>query len=836
MRRDSGLDVAHQRPLSWWADLAQDVRYGLRLLRRSPVFTSVALLTLALAIGANTAIFSLVNVLVLRDLPVRDPARLVQFIWQYPGDPPMAEPSDAQTYAQYRDHNTVFSDLIGLSPTRVASLATETAGETLGVEYVTGNFFPTLGVRSALGRLLGPEDEQPGAAPAAVVSWAYWKSRFNLDPRILGTGIVVQERPGAAPAEPSVSATVVGVADQDFRGLIVGYEPDVWIPAAAHPNREKVGLALFARLKAGATIARARVEMRVLDRPRIEDLARTDPQWLKVKVDVVSARAGLWTPLHEQFERPVLVLMGVVGVVLLLACANIGSLLLAQSAARQRELAVRISLGANRLRIVRQVLTESLLLSVAGSLLGIVGAGVAANVLVRTMTAATRAIGGLGAPRVDLTMDARVLLFTTAVTMLAAVVFSVAPAWAAFASAPTLALKGSAGVGQAHSRRLFGNGLVVAQVALSLVLVSVSQLYIAHLSDLRGRSLGFNRESVLLVSVDSAHSGRSRDQLNQLYVEALGRLRAIPGVRSATVSGLTPLSGAGASHFVTAEGFDEAQQARRRLSLNFVAPNYFATFGTPLMAGRDFQAADAGHPRVAIVNEAMARYYFAGVTPIGKHVWFDGESQPYGIVGLVGDAKYDNVRSPAPPTMYLYLLGPASEFSLRTTVPPAAVAGEVRRVLEDVLRTVPVKKVTTLAEQVDASVVPERLIATLSGFFSGLGLLLAAIGLYGLLAYLVARRTKEIGVRMALGATGRDVTGMVLRTAWRLVAAGLLVGAPAAFWSTRVAASMVENLSGGSPLPIAAAALAMIGVALLAAYVPARRATRVDPLVALRAE
>jgi predicted permease len=376
-------------------------------------------------------------------------------------------------------------------------------------------------------------------------------------------------------------------------------------------------------------------------------------------------------------------------------------------------------------------------------------------------------------------------------------------------------------------------------VALSLVLLSVSQLYLGHLSSLRNRSLGFDRDSVLLVSVDPARGGLSRDELNRLYGEALGRLEAMPGVQSATVSGMTPMSGGAGSRFVTVEGFQEAAQARRRLSLNGVAHNYFATFGTPLIAGRDFLAADANPSRVAIVNEAMARYYFAGDSPIGRHVWFDDEVEPYEIVGLVGDAKYADIRAAAPPTMYIHhsqLFNAPSVFSLRTSVPPAAVAGEARRVLDDVLGNVPVTDATTLAEQVDAAIVPERLIATLSGFFGGVAVLLAAIGLYGLLAYTVARRTHEIGVRVALGATGRDVTGMVLMSALRLVCVGLVIGAPVAIWSKRVAAGMVENLPADSLFPIAVAAAGTVVVALLAAFVPASRAARVDPLVALRSE
>jgi predicted permease len=343
---------------------------------------------------------------------------------------------------------------------------------------------------------------------------------------------------------------------------------------------------------------------------------------------------------------------------------------------------------------------------------------------------------------------------------------------------------------------------------------------------------------VLLVTLNPQGSGYDRVQLSRRYEELLGRLNTIPGVHSATLSGITPLEGPAASRFVNVEGFQEDARVRRRVVLNWIAPKYFETLGTPLMAGRDFQFEDAGRPRVAIVNQAAARYYFAGSSPLGKRFTFDEQNEPYEIVGVAGDAKYAEIHDPAPRTIYLDAFqegrGQFSQFSLRTSVAPATVAGDVRRVVEDVLKTVKVAKVTTLAEQVDASIVPERLTATLSGLFGTLGAVLTALGLYGLLAYMVVRRTGEIGVRMALGATGRDVTRMVLKDAFALAVTGLAIGVPIAFWSRRFAAYVLENLSVDTALPVAFAAAGMIAVALVAAYVPARRAARVQPMDALR--
>jgi predicted permease len=374
---------------------------------------------------------------------------------------------------------------------------------------------------------------------------------------------------------------------------------------------------------------------------------------------------------------------------------------------------------------------------------------------------------------------------------------------------------------------------------LSVVLLSAAGLFVRHLSNLRNVDLGFQRDSVLLVTLNPQGSGYNRAQLSLLYKELLGRLEAIPGVRSATLSGAIPISGAGAARFARVEGFQEKPEARRYLSLNWVGPKYFETFRTPLVAGRDFEFADAGRPRVAIVNQAVARYYFRDSNPIGKQITFDGEELPYEIVGVVGDAKYLDIHEAAPRTVYLNSFQEGrifSLFALRTSVAPTTVAGDVRRLVRDVLKSVQVANVTTLADHVDASIVPERVIAALSGLFGALGAVLAAIGLYGLLAYTVARRIKEIGVRMALGATRRDVTRMVLKSALGLVSVGLAVGAPIAAWSVRFATSVIENLHVETASPIAFAAAVMFAVALLAAYVPVRRATRVDPVEALRHE
>lgn len=817
-----------QRGLPWLEDLLQDARFGARMLQRAPLVTAAALLTLTLAIGANSAIFSLVDPLLFRDVPVRDPASLVQFTYQYPGDPPLNMFGLAY-YEQVRDGNHVFSDLFGL-----ARLTTEsrTGEDPIAAEVVTGNLFQALGVRPALGRVLDVSDDRPGAAAVAVVSWRYWKSRFNGDQRVLGSAIDIVDTRVPAPMQ----VTVVGVAEPGFPGLVVGYRPDVWMSLSAVPDamRSRAGLALAARLRPGVSIDQARAEMRVLDQARIDALVQGDPQWRHAVIDVTPARTGLSTPLHQQFGGPLLLLMAMVGGVLLLACVNIGTLLLARGAARQQEMAVRVSLGAGRFRIVRQVLTESLLLAALGGVLGMVGARFGAPMLMRIMISGTRLHGP--SPHLDIPLDARVLMFTVGVTVLAAFLFGLMPAIAAFVSAPAPALRQS-GAAQPRSWNVFGNGLVVAQVAISLALLSVSQLSIAHLRQLRDRSLGFDRTGVLLMSINTSRA-QNRQQLAALYQNIVPRLEAIPGVRAVAASETTPIARGAALRFLQAEGFDEPVQDRGRVSLNWVSPNYFATYGTPLLAGRDFSDADSTEPRRVIVNQALARRYFAGRDPIGLHVWLENERDPYEIVGVAGDAKYQDIRLAAPPIVYVFapMSRGSTTLSLRTDVDPIAVAADARRIVTEVLGADSVRRVTTLAEQVDAAVVPERLMAILSGFFGAVGALLAAIGLYGLLAYTVARRTKEIGIRIALGATRGDVMRMMLRSGLTLVAAGIVVGAPVAFWGTRFAATAIEDLSGGGMPSVATAVVAMLVVAALATFMPARRATRVEPVIALRSE
>ena len=826
----------------------QDLRYAGRGLRRSPGFTAVAVLSLALGIGANTAIFSVINPLMLRSLPVRDPHELVQLLSQYPGEPRLSSFS-WRHYEHFRDHNQSFSDLLAVSRARLQVTRDGSEAETIDAEYVSGNFFTMLGITPALGRLIDAQDDrlESATAASAVVTWSYWTNQLRANPTVIGTAIVVN----------GVPATIVGVAPKEFIGLQVGMTPAVWLPTAMEPRVQKpssrmnggMPVGMLGRLRAGVTIERALAEMKVLDRFRLDDFAKARSAAFArdFTIHLEPAAAGFAT-LRDRFSTPLVVLMAMVAVLLLVACTNIASLLLARGAERQHEMAIRVSLGAGRVRLVRHVLAESLLLSAIGGVLGVAAAAFGADALVRLMLSGREFLRLQQPVVLDVQPDWQVLSFTAAIAIGTAVLFGAAPAWHALTSAPAPSLRVHGAAGETRSRRLFGKSLVVLQVAFSVVLLTAASLFVHHLSNLRNQDFGFERASLLLVTLDPSKSGYAREQLFAPYQDLVGRLQTIPGVRSVTLSGVTPISGAGASRFIRVEGFDEPAEARRFVPLNWVGPRYFETFGTPLLAGREFSVADRGGPPVAIVNQAMARYYFGDRNPIGGRFQLVGASnsgvtgappdQMYEIVGVVGDAKYLDLREVPPRTIYLNAYQEprmiANRLALSTAGRPGAFAADVQRIIREQLNTVAISNVTTMDDLVDQSIVPERVIAMLSSFFGGLGASLAALGLYGLLAYTVARRTNEIGIRMALGAAKSDISRMVLRSGVGLVAAGVVIGLPLALLSYRAASRVVSDLRVQSLWPFVVAGTAMLAIALVAAYLPARRAANVDPVDALR--
>jgi putative ABC transport system permease protein len=810
--------------------LIQDLRYALRTLRKSPAFAVVAVLTLALGIGANTAIFTMMNGLMLHTLPVRDPGHLVEILHHYPDDPePGFNGFSWDAYQIMRDGNHVLSDLIISSLNVYVVGGHALASQTVFGGNVGGTFFETLGVRPAIGRLIGPQDIMDSSA-VAVVSWSFWKSRFNLDPAILGQKVIANGTP----------VTIIGVTQRGFYGLSNQAQQDIWLPFSLG-DRSSPGFSvgLLGRLKPAVSIQQARADLATLFRTAV-DRSDANPFMRRTELRIAPAGNGVSTPASQMLSTPLTVLMETVGLLLLLACANLAGLLLARGASRQHEMAVRVCLGAARARLLRQTLTESLLLSLIGSAIGIILAYFAADGLIRVF-ASGRFIMGLPVRfEVLKNPDTRVLLFTGTIALLTGLLCGAAPAFSASNTMPAFALQPGSRIGETKRQRLFGKGLVVSQVALSLVLVSLAGLFVGYLSQLRN-NLGFERNNLLLVTLDFAKSGYNAAQFSQVSQELVMRLNAIPGVSSATFSEMSPMEGPGASSVAFAEGHPEKQT---QASINYIAPDYFKTYGTPFLAGRDFSARDQTGSRVAIINEAAARDCFGNENPIGMHITLShitltkGE-KTYEVVGVVGDAKYNDLKQPAPPTIYADLLQEGflgSQLAIRTRLDPDGVAGAVRQTEAAVLKTVRIVRMMGMHEQVDSSIVPQRLFATLSAGFGALGALLAAIGLYGLLAYTVVRRTHEIGVRMALGAAGTDVVRIVFRDALWMVCVGLAIGAPLAFWGKRLAASLIPDLPVAGPLPIVVAATIMIAVGLIAAYLPARRAMRVDPMVALRYE
>jgi putative ABC transport system permease protein len=808
----------------WLDALLLDLRYGLRMMRRAPGFTAVAVLSLALGIGANTAIFSLIDSLMLRRLPVRDPDQLVQLLTR--GGKDRWESFSWPAYLHLRDRNTVFSGLLAAPTDRLYTRVDGRESERLASCFVSGDAFDLLGIHPAIGRLITPDDDRVASpAAVAVVSWTYWQSRFGGDRSVLGTRLQIEDS----------SATIVGVLPRGFTGLQTGRVEDVALPLAMAPvvrPRFRFGdygakwIRLVGRLKPGVSIQSARAEMNVLVQPLLDQEAgindsRKRPDW---SIEVEPAAAGL-TSLRDRFSKPLLILMGAVGMLLLISCANVAGLLLARASAREREMAVRFSLGASRLRIARQALTESLLLSAIAAALGVGLAYFGADALLAMMNS--------GRMPVDLRIrpDARILAFTAAVALLTAVLFGIAPALRSAAPAPA----DSARVTDSRRRRLFGRSLVVAQVALSIILLTAAGLFVENLSALNRIDLGFRRDHVLLVPLDPAHTGYSPDALGREYRELLRRFEAIPGVRSASLSWIAPISGGGSSRLPRSVDGRALERGESRIAyLNWVAPRYFDTLGIPLIAGRDFRPDEP--PGTAIVSQAFARRFFGNSDPIGRRFGFDGASS-LEIVGLTADSRYMDIREQVPLNVYLSAFEGdrgASQFVLRTSVEPGAVTADVRRAVREQLPSVAIGPVTTLDRHIDASIVSERLTATLSGVFGALGALLAAVGLYGLLAYTVARRTQEIGIRVALGATRSGVLAMVLSDAMLIVLSGLVLGIPGAIAGRTLIASWTPGIPAVSPGLVLGGAVLMVAAAILAACVPARKAARIHPMEALR--
>ena len=819
--------------------MVNDLRFAIRQLRKSPGFTGVVILSLALGIGANTTIFSLIDAVLLKLLPVKDPKQLVVFAHRDTGLPSTG--SNYPLYQTLRDRSQSFSGCFAFWAIEFRAAPSGEQGQPARGQYVTPNYFSVLGVQPVLGRAFSETDD---SEPVAVISHGWWQRKFGSTRDVVGKTVIVNGR----------SLTVIGVTPPEFFGLQVGSTMEISMPLGIQPRvspefgdrremREGTfGLFIVGRLKPGVDSEKARSEAEVLVRPWVEDVVIRNGgkmgSW--ARIELLPGSTGL-DVLRRRFSKPLRVLMAIVGMVLLIACANVANLLAARSVARQKEIAVRQAIGAGRARLIRQFLTESVLLAMAGGAVGLWLALWGSNLLVRFIST-----GGVPI-QLELAPDWRILAFTAAVSMLTGILFGLAPALRGTSLDLTPTLKeGITSLGGTASRFRWAKVSVAFQVALSLTLLVGATLFVMSLRKIRSVDGGFRVENLLLVTFDTSGGGSSgperRKQLETFYREGLERASGLPGVRVASMSSLGPMSGDDSTRPLFTPGFQARTRDDQVVHLNSIGTRYFETMGINLLRGREFTPADdANAPKVAILNDTAARFYFPGVDPLGQnvHMSWDSQGPPLQVVGVVRDTKRQDLRQPAPRMLYLPFLQyyqPYMTLEIRTAGDPNAVASSVRQGFREINRDIPVSEIKTMQTQIDQGLVQERLVATLSSFFGLLALLLSAIGLYGTLSYAVTRRTSELGIRMALGARKGDVLWLVLREATVLVLCGAVAGLFAATAMNRLIASMLFGLTPSDPMALCIATSVLLAVALLAAWVPARRASKVDPMVALRYE
>jgi predicted permease len=830
----------------------QDLRFSFRMMRKNPGFTLIAVLTLALGIGANTALFSVVDAVLLKELPVSRPEQLVLFRWLggqgvvrgFNGvmerDPATGlQTSTSISYPAFerlRDQNQTLASVFAFASLGRLNLNADGQAEMVHWQAVSGSYFTGLGVSALLGRVLTNEDDKAGAEPAAVISYRYWQRRFNSDPVVIGKVVYLS---GAA-------FTIVGVTPREFLGTFdVGSAPNITVPIAllAHVspgNAERQRstsnwwLGVMGRLKPGVSAAQAQAELSaILQRHVLELPTAAGEQRVAPQIRLDSGSQGLMYA-RGVFSSQLAILMAIVGLVLLIACINLANLLLARAATRQKELAVRASVGASRIRLIQQLLTESMLLAVLGGALGLLFADWGKDVLLALLTANWNEFV------VDLRLDRRVLGFTAVVSMLTGILFGLVPALRATRIELTPMLKENPGSGPVRSR--LNKALVVAQVAMSLLLLAGAGLFVRTLRDLNQIDAGFDRENLLIFKVHPRSSGYETARLADVYRQITGRIAALPGV-SAVSSSVDPLV-AGAYFTPHVEIPDYTPHAGENMSvgLAWVAPDFLAAMGIPLLSGRELTSQDNQQaPKVAVVSQALAQRFFPNQNPLGRRLNIL-EMREVQIVGVARDAKYGDLRGAIRPVVYLPYLqnqpGPPAEmsFTVRTVGDPITVMVAIRQAVQSIDRNMPISNVGTQNELIARMFTKERLFASLSSFFGLLALALVCIGLYGVMSYTVARRTHEIGVRMALGAQSADVLRMVLGESLLMVLTGSLIGLAAALATMRWIAGMLYVSIAIDPLTIALVTLLLLAVAALSGWLPARRAARVDPLVALRQE
>jgi len=819
----------------WLDDLATDLRYATRTLRRTPGFTAVAVLSFALGIGANAAIFTLINAVMLRTLPVARPDQLVQITRLLDNRPGVLS---LPLFEYFRDNvqsiSGSFAQAIASQP-----IVIDGEEEVVTADLVSGGYYAILGLEPAAGRLLTAEDDTVSpAAPAAVISDRYWQRRFGRSPSAIGKSLGINDR----------LYTIVGVTPSWFDSATAGHIPDLTVPlmmkAATGPqyrSTEFNWLNMLVRLKPGATVEQANAEVQVLFAAFVEAQGAQAPE--KERANILRQRAVAlpapdgFNPFRDNVRRPLLVLMGITGLILALACVNLSGLLLARAAARQREVSIRLAIGAGRGRVVRQLITESLVLASIGGAAGLVLAGWL-SVRLYTLFVNGRDVV------LSMSPDWRVLTFTALISLVACVVAGLTPALQAVRVNLNPALKELPVTGHGW----LGRALVVAQLTLSMILIVGATLFVGTFVRLVTVDRGFSSDGVLATSV--RHT-RPYAAVRAAAVRSalLDRLRALPGVQSASAAMLLPASGVLVDVSVRVDGYTFRDDESDKVGFNVAAPEYFATLGTPLAAGREFSEADtATSPKVAVVNDTFARSFFHDESPIGRRVTAVGAA--YEIVGVVRDAKYQRLRDGIIPTIYIPWTQRAGVGDVRPPDQPSSYNYILRVATGDPIRLAPgldrvIREVdpglhlrTTIAydTMIARSISTERIMATLGGLFGFLALVVAALGVFGVLAFQVARRTNELGVRIALGASRQAMTRFVLRDVGRLLALGVAFGTAGAFMAAGVTRSMLFGLSPTDPAVFVIAASVLACAALVAGWLPARRASRIDPVIALRHE
>ena len=831
--------------------LIPNLRYALRGIRRNPLFATVAVLSLALGIGANTAIFTLMDQLMLRKLPVEDPDSLVM-LYQQGHHNGSNMGSRMHSYPIYRDYRQKAEPLADVLCRRLVSTSVTAGNQTerIDAEMVSGNYFTMLGVKAAAGRLFGAEedDEVPEAHPVVVLSYDYWVNQFDRDPNVVGSKILVNNYP----------MTIVGVSAQGFAGLDPARSPQIRVPIlmkkAMQPSwgwfewddRRTRWVQVFARLKPGHTVESAQAHLQVLFRQirEYESTLEAAGTWtsyardrfLEGTIQVEDAAAG-YSDLRNNFSTALFVLMGMVGLVLLIACANVANLLIARAFARQKEIAVRLSIGATRSGLVGQLLAESLLLSFIG---GIAGVGVA-FAMTRGLLALVPAEGNplLIRPEPDL----RILLFTLTLALATALIFGLAPALRASRPDPWTTLKDTIGsVAGAGGALFLRKSLVAAQVALSFLLLFGAGLFARSLHNLKSTDSGFRElDNLVTFQLSPALNGYDAPRVVQFYEQLLDRLRALPGARSAALASVPLLHGWEWDSTVKVEGHEAQDGEDMQAFMNALSPGYFEAMGIPVLEGRDFDRRDIKEDsKVAIVNRRFAEHYFGERSAVGRRLGRGGAPDTptdIEIVGVVENTLYEGPREGVRRQMFVPNWGNGSAaFYVRTTMGSASAYAAVLNTVKDLDASMPVYELKTLAGQLDETLLTERLIALLSTGFGLLATLLATIGLYGVMAFVVARRTKELGVRMALGARPGSVVWLVMKEVLVLLGIGLAVGIPIATGLGRFVSSELYGVEGSDPWMAAAATILLIAVSSAAGFIPARRASRIDPILALRYE